>query len=188
MNSPEPVMPWNLGPEYPRWIDTLRDGSTVVVRPIGKQDADAERAFIEALSPQSRRFRFLGEVRHPSDALIEQLTNIDYSDEVAFVAVMPGKASEQFLGISRYSTSRDGTSCEFAVAVLDEWQHKGLGSALVAHLIEVARARGIPYMFSIDSAHNVEMAGLARRLGFTRRLHPDDATLVIHSRWLSPAD
>lgn len=184
MNSIEPILAWNLGPDYPRWTEVLRDRTRVVIRPIGKQDVAEERAFIEALSPQTRRFRFLGQVRHPSIELITRLTDIDYSEAVAFAAVVPDGAREKFLGVSRYSTDRDGTSCECAVTVLDEWHHKGLGTVLMKHLIEVARARGIRYMFSIDSAENVEMADLAKYLGFGRSIDPEDRTQVIHSLWL----
>lgn len=181
MNTIEPVLAFNLGPNYPRWTDVLRDQTHVVIRPITKQDVAEERAFIEMLSPQSRRFRFLGQVRHPSSELIKQFTDIDYSHDVAFAAVVADCAREKFLGVSRYNTSRDGTSCECAVTVLDEWHHKGLGTVLMKHLIEVARARGIQYMISIDAAENVEMADLARYLGFTRCIDPEDPTQVIHS-------
>lgn len=184
MNSIEPVMAWNLGPDYPRWTETLHDKTRVVIRPVTRQDSTAEREFIEALSPQSRRFRFLGQIRHPSSELIRQFTDIDYNHEVAFAAVVPDDAREKFLGVSRYSTNSDGTSCECAITVLDEWHNKGLGSMLMKHLIEVARARGILYMYSIDSVENVDMADLAKHLGFTRRIDPEDGTQVVYSLWL----
>jgi GNAT superfamily N-acetyltransferase len=180
----EPLMPWQLGPDYPRWTETLRDHSHVVIRPIRAQDAAEERTFIESLSPQSRRYRFLGEVHHPSSELIERLTRLDYVHDLAFAAVVPDGARDKFVGISRYSTSSDGTACECAVTVLDDWQNKGLGAILMKHLIEVARSRGIKRMWSIDSAENLAMADLARYLGFQRSQDRDDASQVIHSLWL----
>lgn len=182
----EPIMGWALGPEYPRWTETLRDRTRVAIRPITRADADREREFIESLSPQTLRFRFLGQVRHPGSKLIEDLTDIDYQRDVAFAAVMPDDADEKILGISRYSTSRDGTSCECAVTVRDDWHHRGLGTVLMQHLIEVAKARGILFMVSIDSAGNLEMAELARFLGFTRSIDPQDGTQVIHRLLLQP--
>ena len=62
----------------------------------------------------------------------------------------------------------------------DEWHGRGLGTALMRHLIEVARARGIHRMESIDSAENVEMRDLARFLGFHTSTDPEDARQVIH--------
>jgi GNAT superfamily N-acetyltransferase len=152
----------------------------VVIRPITPLDKEAERAFIEGLSLQARRYRFLGQVKCPSEALIEQFTNIDHVHEVAFVAVIPEDGHERIVGVSRYSTNEDGTQCECAITVSDEWQNQGLGTLLMRHLIEVARARGIQRMVSIDSAENVRMQDLAQYLGFHTRVDPDDSSQVIH--------
>ncbi|MFS8063689.1 MAG: N-acetyltransferase family protein [Luteimonas sp.] len=141
MQPIEPLMPWQLGPDYPRWTETLRDHSKVVIRPIRVEDAAAERVFIESMSPQARRYRFLGQMQHPSSELIEQLTWLDYVRDLAFAAVVHDDARDKFVGVSRYSTSSDGTACECAITVLDDWQNKGLGAILMKHLIDVARAR-----------------------------------------------
>lgn len=186
MNSFEPILPWALGPDYPRWSETLRDQTRVEIRPLTHADADRERDFIESLSDESRRFRFLGQVRHPSDELIAQLTDIDYERDVAFAAVVPDGDGEKILGVSRYSTDRDGVSCECAVTVLDDWHRKGLGTLLMRHLIDVARARGMLFMTSIDSAQNVEMSELAHHLGFVTHNDPQDAAQVVH-RMMLPA-
>jgi len=178
--STPPVHQPSAGMEYPRWSETLRDNSYVLIRPITKQDKAAERAFIEGLSAQSRRYRFLGAVACPSERLIEQFTDIDYVHEVAFAAVIPEDAHERFVGVSRYSTDADGLNCECAVTVSDEWQQKGLGTLLMRHLIEVARSRGIRRMISMDSAENTQMQDLVTHLGFHTGVDPDDARQVIH--------
>lgn len=180
MSSTPLVYRPSAGPEYPRWSETLRDHSHVVIRPITPHDKEAERAFIEGLSLEARRYRFLGQIKCPSEALIEEFTNIDYVHEVAFVAVVPEDGHDRIVGVSRYSTDKDGTSCECAITVSDEWQSRGLGTLLMRHLIEVARARGIRHMMSIDSAENVRMQDLASYLGFDTRVDPDDASQVIH--------
>ena len=102
----------SVGPEYPRWSETLRDRSSVLIRPITAQDKDAERAFIEGLSLQARRYRFLSQVRCPSEQLIEQLTDVDYVHDIAFVAVVQEDSHERIVGISRYSTDTTGERCE----------------------------------------------------------------------------
>jgi GNAT superfamily N-acetyltransferase len=178
-NNPLVFRP-SAGPEYPRWSETLHDRSHVLIRPIQPQDKDAERAFIEGLSAQARRFRFLGQVRTPSEALIELLTVVDYVHDVAFVAVTPDDGRERIVGVSRYSTDESGLNCECAVTVSDEWQNKGLGTLLMKHLIEVARIRGVRRMVSLDASENVAMNDLARHLGFSSRIDPDNAAQVIH--------
>lgn len=184
MPAIEALRPWQMGPDYPRWNETLRDGSHVLIRPVGKHDIAAERAFIEALSPQARRYRFLGQVSHSSDELIERFTDIDYKHELAFAAIVHDDSRDKFVAVSRYSTNAEETSCECAVTVLDDWQGKGLGTIMLTHLIEVARSRGIKHMWSIDSSENIAMADLAHHMGFQRKQDPENSSQVIYSLWL----
>ncbi len=179
MNTPLTPHPSD-DPEQPRWTETLRDGSSVLIRPLNKLDKGPERAFIEGLTGESRRYRFLGTIGEPSNRLIEQLTDIDHVHQVAFAAVVHEDAHERIVGVSRYSLADDGHECECAITVEEDWQDKGLGTLLMKHLVDVARARGIERMYSIDSAENTRMKDLARHLGFHTRPDPDDSAQLIH--------
>lgn len=170
-----------VGPDYPRWLETLTDGTRVLVRTICSLDAELERRFIEGLSNKSRHNRFLGVVAHPSDDFIEKLTDIDYVNDVALVAVTRGEGPEQIVGVSRYAADRARDRCESAVVVADAWQGKGLGTVLMKRLIEIARQRGLRVMESTDLADNVEMRELARYLGFTAKNDADDPHLVTYT-------
>jgi GNAT superfamily N-acetyltransferase len=170
-----------------QWTEKLRDGTTVLIRPIRDEDVDLERRFIEQMSEQSRRFRFLGEIKTASPELLKQFTHVDHASEVAFVALIADGTAEREIGVSRYSARADGLSCECAVAVSDEWHNQGLATLLMQHLIDVARRRGVEYMYSMDSADNQAMRTLAEHLGFQRRQDPNDATQVIHTMDLKAA-
>ncbi|MDR3387595.1 MAG: GNAT family N-acetyltransferase [Rudaea sp.] len=163
------------------WTEKLRDGTHVLVRPIRKSDASIERTFIERLSPESRHFRFLGYFKSPSDELVKRMTDIDDERDMAFVALVHDEGEKKEVGVSRYSVATDGTSCECAVAVADEWHGRGLGALLMRHLIEVARSRGIKKMCSIDSSDNSGMRDLAAYLGFKRQTDPDDVHQVLYT-------
>ena len=162
------------------WHEKLRDGTLVLIRPIGKNDHEVERAFIERLSPESREYRFLGQVK-ANDDLVRQLTDIDYQRDMAFIALRHDIGGKREIGVSRFCIAKDGETCECAVTVSDEWQHKGLGTILMRHLIEVARQRGIKRMLSIDMAGNVGMRNLAESLGFERKIDDDYPSEVIHT-------
>jgi GNAT superfamily N-acetyltransferase len=162
------------------WREKLRDGTTVLIRPIHASDEDIERKFIEGLSAQSRRFRFLGEIKTPSARLIDQLTHPDPVRDAAFIALVADGAEKREIGVARFSAGADARSCECAVAVSDEWQGKGLATMLMNHLIDVARQRGIESMYSIDAVNNQHMRELAEHLGFTRQADPNDATQALH--------
>jgi GNAT superfamily N-acetyltransferase len=163
------------------WIDTLRDGTRVFIRPIHRQDVELERGFIEGMSSGSRRFRFLDSMKSPSEALLKQLTAIDASVDAAFVALIGTGPEEREIGVGRFNARADGGDCEFAVAVSDEWQHKGLGTLLMRHLIDVARLRGIKSMHSSDAADNDLMRRFAAHLNFSHARDPDDARQVVYS-------
>lgn len=165
----------------PRWTATLADGTRILIRPIHKEDAALERAFLKRLSPESRRLRFLGQMSEPSDELIHNLTDIDYRRDMAFVALVHREGEKREIGVARYSTSIDGNTCECAVTVSDDWRNRGLGTLLMRHLIDVARSRGVRSMMSIDEADNTGMRDLAKFFGFARKRDPDDPSLVIHT-------
>jgi GNAT superfamily N-acetyltransferase len=170
-----------------QWKEKLRDGTTVLIRPICDDDVELERRFIEELSPQSRRFRFLGEIKSASPEMLRQFTHLDHASEVAFVALMADGADKREIGVSRYSARTDGLSCECAVAVSDEWHSKGLATLLMQHLIDTARQRGVECMYSMDAVDNQPMRDLAEHLGFQRKQDPNDATQVIHTLDLKAA-
>ena len=163
------------------WKEKLRNGTTVLIRPIHASDADLERRFIEQLSAQSRRFRFLGEIKTPSPALLDQLTHPDASRELALVALVADGSEKREIGVARFSAEADGLSCECAVAVSDAWQNQGLATILMRHLIEVARRRGIERMYSVDAENNWAMRDLAEHLGFQRTMDATDATQMLHT-------
>jgi GNAT superfamily N-acetyltransferase len=152
-----------------------------MIRPIHKQDIELERRFIETLSPRSRRFRFLEVVNSPSEVMLRRLTAIDPATDAAFVALVAIGAEKREIGVARFSARPDGTDCEFAVTVSDEWQNKGLGTLLMQRLIAVARARGIKAMHSSDASDNDLMQKFAEHLNFHHVRDPEDGTQVLYS-------
>ncbi|MFZ1392046.1 MAG: GNAT family N-acetyltransferase [Dokdonella sp.] len=164
----------------PFWHETLDNGTPVVVRAISPDDAGRERDFIKRLSPEARRMRFLGQVNDPSGAMIRSLTDLDFSRDMALVAIIEHEGEPVEIGVSRYATGEDRGVGECAVVVADDWQHRGLGSLLMRRLIEVARARGMRQLFSVDDPENTKMRELATELGFSRHFDPDNPHEVVH--------
>ncbi|RMH85891.1 GNAT family N-acetyltransferase [Pseudomonas sp. AOB-7] len=162
------------------WIEHLNDGSHVLIRPIRPEDREREAKFIRNLSPETRHFRFLGAVKEVSPALLDSLLQADYSHRMAFVALVHQDGELIEVGVSRYASTGENGQCECAVTVADAWQHRGLGTALMRHLIDTARQNGFKQMYSVDSAANSHLQALAHELGFQHARDPQDATQVIH--------
>jgi len=167
--------------EGTHWIETLNDGSPVLIRPLRPEDRQRETAFIKRLSEQACRFRFLGKLKEASPALLDQLMDVDERSRMAFVALAHDNGELRMVGVSRYGASGDEKQCECAVTVADDWRQRGLAVLLMRRLIDIARKNGFHTMFSIDAAENEPMRELAGYLGFQRRIDPDDATQVIHT-------
>jgi len=153
------------------------DGARVVMRPIRPEDAEIEQAFVRKLSPESRYFRFMDTIRELTPQMLVRFTQIDYDREMAFIAVTREGNAETEVGVARYVTNPDGSSCEFAIVVADDWQRRGLGRRLMTQLIEVARARGLARMVGHILATNRGMVTLAASLGFNVAESPDDPTV-----------
>lgn len=165
---------------YPPAAETLRDGTRIQIRPIQKTDTELERRFIEGLSPESRRYRFLYTMRTPGDALLRQMTDIDERRDAALVALVGEAEQLREIGVARFCTVGEGKA-EVAVTVGDDWRRKGLGTLLLKHLVEVARGRGIRTLISIDPADNTPMRRFAQCMGFKRTVNPEDATQVVYT-------
>jgi GNAT superfamily N-acetyltransferase len=162
-------------------VDHLHDGTPVLIRPLQPADRELETNFIRNLSPKSRRLRFLCNFKQPSEALIDQLMNIDHEKHLALIALIDDQGQPREIGVSRYcATTQEGT-CECAVTVADDWLNRGLGSLLMRRLIDAAREHGFRRMISMDSAANQPMRGFARHLGFGRRLDSADPSQAIHT-------
>lgn len=167
-------------PAGEHWIEALENGTHVLIRPLQANDREREKAFIERLSPESRHFRFLCQLKEPGEAMLEQLMQVDQDRQAAFVALAHVNGELQEVGISRYAACADEDECECAVTVLDSWQQHGLGRLLLKHLTDHARAKGFRQVYSIDSAANQAMRELAKAAGFSTATDPDDPSQVIH--------
>ena len=154
----------------------LRDGSTVQVRPIEPSDRALLRRGLERLSEESRYRRFLSPVPRLTGAQLRYLTDVDHHDHEALIALEP--ASGEAVGVARYVRTAP-TAAEFAVTVIDDWQGRGLGSALLDLLAGRAREEGIARFGALLLAGNEEMLQLVRRLGPVRVLTQEQGTVAV---------
>jgi acetyltransferase len=154
-----------------------REDAPYRIRAIRPDDAGRERDFIAGLSAQSRYLRFMHMVQDPGDALIQQFVNVDGHRTMALVAVIDQAGAERIIGVARYAAD-DNDECEFAVAVADAWQCRGVGSTLVKQLFAHAAQQGFRTIYGIILADNPRMVELAQWLGLTiERSQPGEATV-----------
>ncbi len=158
---------------------TVPDGTAVTIRPIKPEDADLEVEFVRKLSPETKYFRFMNTMRELPPAMVARLTQIDYDREMAFLATVEEDGKEMEIGVCRYAVNPDGESCEFAVVVADEWQHRGLARRLMGILIETARNKGLAYMNGVFLSNNERMLKFVQGLGFVLSNDPEDNSVKL---------
>ena len=162
---------------YPAHLVTLwqlPNGSDVIIRPIRPEDAELTQGFVRGLSEETKYFRYMDAVRELSPAMLVRLTQIDYSREMALLAVTEVEGGEVELGVARYAINPDGESCEYALVVNDQWQKQGIGHKLMDVLMDVARAKGLRFMEGEVLKTNRRMLKLSESLGFRVEPHPED--------------
>ena len=163
-------------------IVRLTDGSEVVVRPIGPDDATLLQAFVRRLSARSRRFRFFGALAELSAAQLDRFVNVDPARGFALVAVSGPRESTAIVAEARYALAQENDNAEFAIAVADAFQGRGLGKHLVRRLLATAWRRGVRRLFGEIRSDNRAMLAFAMQLGFRLRGSVEDESVVIASQ------
>lgn len=85
---------------------------------------------------------------------------------------------------ARYAADDSSGSCEFALAVADAWQDRGVGATLLSVLLEYARAAGMKRTFGTIHQDNARMVELAHWLGMQTHADRADPCLLVASRSL----
>ena len=134
----------------------LRDGTPALIWPLLPTDAQTLREGFRRLSPESRRRRFLSPLSDLDEAMIQRLVDdVDGVHHIALVlVVLPPGGLEQPVGIARLiQDPSDPETADIAVTVLDQWQGRGVGAALVRALIE-RRPRDLRRIRTVIDADN----------------------------------
>lgn len=144
----------------------LDDGTRVIVRPIEPGDGDRLRAAFDRLSPESRYRRFFSAMPRLSESMLHHLLDVDGVDRVAWAAIDADAEGEPGIGVARYFRLQDEPdAAEMAVAVVDDYQHRGVGSLLLHHLNRTAREQGITHFVGTVLADNRPMLDLVESVG-----------------------
>jgi acetyltransferase len=161
----------------------LTDGRRVLVRPMLPQDGPLFDAFVRRLAPHTRYQRFHAPLAAlPADSLA-RLTRVDHRDHVALIASVFDEAGETEIAEVRYAldgTAQAGTGgeAEFAIAVADDWQGRGVGGRMLRAIVRAAGAAGLARLRGDILGDNAAMLALARSNGARIRRHPTDGWLL----------
>lgn len=167
---PEQFESWEITPA----------GFKTLVRPIKPEDAPLMVGLFQNMSPKSIYYRFFSPLKSLPVSMLAKFTQLDYDRELALVALE--KEQESIIGVVRLVCDPDRKKANFAVAVGDPWQGKGVGKRLMEKCLSAARDYGIETLEGEVLAENHGMLALCRNLGFriTRSREADQYLLTIH--------
>jgi acyl-CoA hydrolase/RimJ/RimL family protein N-acetyltransferase len=142
------------------------DGEKVVVRPAKPVDARRIQEHFYSLDKDDVVSRFFHDKSTFKKDEAEEVSQIDYVNDLTMVAVVGEFGFGRVVGIGEYLQDPASNQAEIAFSISRPFQKKGLGKILMRKLLTAARENGIGGFFAYTSAGNQGMIRLFKQLPF----------------------
>ena len=155
-------------PEKYKSLWKLRDGRTVILRPIKPEDEPLWLEMFHNFSQESLHFRLFQTIIEPvAHEFSARYCNIDYDRELAIVAEIEDNGQRKMLGVVRLNIDPSENSGEISFIVADPWQGQGLGSKMVDYVIEICKDKKLEMINAVMLPDNFRAIKLFREMGFS---------------------
>ncbi len=155
-------------PEKYKSLWKLRDGRTVILRPIKPEDEPLWLEMFHNFSQESLHFRLFQTIIEPvAHEFSARYCNIDYDRELAIVAEMEDNGQRKMLGVVRLNIDPSENSGEISFIVADPWQGQGIGSKMVDYVIEICKDKKLQKINAVMLPDNFRAIQLFREMGFS---------------------
>jgi RimJ/RimL family protein N-acetyltransferase len=146
-------------------IDVLSDGRRIVIRALRPEDQNDLIAAVGRSSAQSLYRRFFAPRRAFTEKETSFFVNVDFVKHVALIAVDEENGQHEIAGGGRYVVGPPGRA-ELAFMVVDRYQGRGIGTALLRHLVAIATETGLCELTADVLSDNLPMLKILERGGF----------------------
>lgn len=144
--------------------ETLRSGLPVTIRALRPDDRERIAAAFRKLDRDSIYTRLFSYRSELSEADLNRIVNVDRGREVALLVTIGAGDNEVVIGSGRcVAAGADARSAEVAFMVEEDYHGLGIASRLLAHLVDIARARGITTLEADVLAENAAMLSVFAR-------------------------
>jgi len=163
---------------YPEELETYRvtrHGVEVMIRPIRISDEPLLKDFWYHISERSMYLRFFSARRDMSHERLQEMVAIDYTQQMALLAVIPQGAREDIIGVGRYFINPSSPTAEVTVVIRDDYHNKGIGTEMLSYLTHLARSNGLLGFTAEVLVENLPMLRLFSKMGFGVETISEDA-------------
>jgi acyl-CoA hydrolase/GNAT superfamily N-acetyltransferase len=143
----------------------LKNGKMVRLRPARASDMDVLLQLFYALPDEDKFTRFFRRLKTLSFNQCQDLCNVSFENEAAFIAVVGERENERAVGSGCYFLDPSTNIAEVGYMIAADWQGIGLGTALQNRMFELAVGEGIRGFSAFILDSNKRMMALARRGG-----------------------
>lgn len=168
----------NYPKQYEDWL-TVKNGK-IFVRPIALTDEKLVVDFFDKLSPETIYLRFLSQFRALPEFLLNRFTHVNYKSEFALVAIIKeDDGKEAIAAIARYGCLPEEKITDFGITVRDDWQHVGIGQALLKKLFDIGKENGIFRFEGTIHPDNEIMVKTLSKLGYEMKYSIESGFLKV---------
>ena len=157
----------------------LKDGTSLLLRPIKPEDEPLWLAMIGRCSKDSLYSRFRYFFQWQSHEAATRFCYNDYDREIAIVAELNKGTSRKLLGVGRLIADPDHESVEYAILIEDAWQKKDLGNLLTDYCLEIAGSWNLKRFIAQTTTDNKRMISVFRKRGFDISINVQDSTVDV---------
>jgi N-acetylglutamate synthase-like GNAT family acetyltransferase len=156
---------------------TTRNGFRFHVRPAEPQDETAVADLFAHLSPEDLRYRFLSPLKKVGPDILAMMAHVDHQRIENLLAF--DSSNGRLIANAMLAAPVGTDTAEVALAAHRDYKHKGISWTLLQHVMQVARAKGIKKLQSIEDRGHKDAIALEREIGFVAKSYPGDATLTL---------
>jgi acyl-CoA hydrolase/GNAT superfamily N-acetyltransferase len=167
---------------YPEEFETegeTKDGLKFFMRPVRPTDEPLIRDLFYCFSKETVYYRFFSYINAMPHEKLSKFVNVDYENEMMMVAVLKQAGEEKIIGMAGYGLDKATGLAEFAFVCADEWQNKGIGTAIFSNLIKIAKMKGIKGFIGYVLDTNVGAYRLTHKMGFPVKTKWEDGIYTL---------
>ena len=185
LHPPSPYAHLAIRPSPEEYVQrkTLRNGLTILLRPIRPEDEPMWHRLLADCSAETIHLRFRCMFRSQSHDVASRFCFIDYDREIAIVAEAEHEGERRLLGTGRLVADADHSSAEYAVHVADPWQGIGLGSLLTDYCLEICERWGVKNVVAEVARENIRMIRMFEHRGFKLDYESPEREIVAEKVW-----